>query len=159
MRVYPPLSNCLIYAFKTFGVIYAVLFVISIATNAYRHRPLTPFLEADALTFLMAFLAIPAVLAAVVYFGARVWAWSFDAYGLKGRTYWGRRVTMRWTDVSRVANTSVEGIPALLISSSDGKREIFAYTLGVDIPGVYQQLVRYAGPNHVLTQSFDLRAA
>ena len=30
---------------------------------------------------------------------------------------------------------------------------------GVDIPGIYQQLIRYAGPDHVLSQCFAPRAA
>ena len=159
MRVYPPFANCLIHAFKTFGVIYALLLAISIAINAYRHQPLIPFLDADAPTLLVVLLVIPAVLAAAVYLSARVWAWSFDANGLRGRTYWGRRVTMRWTEVDRVANTSVQGIPALLVIGADDKREILAYTLGVDIPGIHRQLVRHAGPDHVLTRSFGPRAA
>ena len=80
-------------------------------------------------------------------------------HGLKGRSYWGRRVAITWADVASVKNTSVEGIPALLIGSSTSKAELFAYTLGVSIPDIYTGLYRYAGPQHMLTYTFRPSAA
>lgn len=154
MRVYPPLLSCLAYAFKTFGVIYIALFLVSVILNVIKHRPLIASFGDAVPTVVVIFLAIPVALAAVVYLGARVWAWSFDQNGLTGRSYWGRRVAIRWSDVASVRNTSVEGIPALLIGSSSDKKELFAYTLGVSIADVYIRLYQYAGPEHVLTQAF-----
>ena len=159
MRVYPPLLACARYAVKLFGLVSALLVVLTGVANVAKHRPFMASLGNDLPILLAVWLVVTAVLVAVVYVGARVWAWSFDHNGIKGRSYWGHRVAMKWHEVERVANTSVEGIPALLISSSNGKSKIFAYTLGVSITSIYAKLQQYAGPDHVLTQAFKPRAA
>ena len=159
MKVYPPFLPCLWYALKTFGIIYIVLFGFFTVTRLLRHEPVSGSLSADFWLLPVFLTAIPTLLALVVYLGARVWAWSFDQYGLKGRTYWGRRVAIRWADVGDIKATSVEGIPALLIASRSNKSELFAYTLGVDLREIHIQLARRAGPDHMLTQCFRASAA
>lgn len=159
MRVYPSLLACARYAFKLFGLVFVLLVVLTGVANVAKHRPFLASLGDDLPIALAVWLVITAVLAAVVYVGARVWAWSFDQDGVRGRSYWGRRVAMKWQEVEGVANTSVEGIPALVISSSNGKSKIFAYTLGVSVASIYAKLQQYAGRDHVLTQAFKPAAA
>ena len=155
MKVYPPFTPCIRYAFKLFGFLYVFLFGAMAIARLVQGLPIVESVPSDLWILVALLLAIPTILALVVYIGARVWAWSFDQYGVKGRSYWGRRVEIRWPDVSDVRATSVEGIPALLIGSRSSKSEIFAYTLGVDLRKIHTQLVRRAGQDHVLTQCFD----
>lgn len=137
-----------------FGVVYVSLIVIYGIIEALKDHNFSFPSGLGLLLLFSVFAAVSIALAIVVYLGAIVWAWSFDKYEIKGRSYWGRRISMRWSDVTSVANTSIEGVPALLIGSKSSNRAIFAYTLGIDLKLVYSQLLRNAGPDHLLTQCF-----
>ena len=138
-----------------FGVVYLGLIAFYGILGALKDHSFSLPSGLGLLLLFSVFVAISIALAIVVYLGAFVWAWSFDKYEIKGRSYWGRRVSMRWSDVVSVANTSIEGIPALLIGSKSSNRAIFAYTLGIDLKLVYSKLLRNAGPDHLLTQCFQ----
>ena len=155
MEIYPPFWPCLRYAAKTFGVIFISIFGLFVAKQVFRHEPLHLSFRPDFWVVPILLAALPIALALVVYVGARVWAWSFDQYGVRGRTYFGKRISIPWSDVNDVKGTSVQGIPALLISSHTTKSELFAYTLGVDLQQIHTHLSRRAGPEHLLTQCFE----
>jgi hypothetical protein len=88
----------------------------------------------------------------------RALAWSIEPFGLVGRSYWGRRTRIAWTDVSRVALLPGD-IPGLVVMSASSKNEIVAYLLGVDSTEVYAHVSRYAGHTHVFAQWFKQRSA
>lgn len=156
--VYPPLKACALYVLKLFGIIYVSLLVFVMVANGIKGRPLLGSAGDDLALVVGVFVALPILATLAIYGAARLWAWSIDAAGIRGRSYWGRRVAIGWTDVDEVDRTSVEGIPALVIHSARGG-DVFAYLLGVDAARVQARLRKLAGPAHALTQAFDASAA
>ena len=159
MPIYPPFLPCLRYAAQTFGLIFLSIFGVVVITHLIRHQSPLASLRSDFWLIPVFFAAITIVFALVVYVGARVWAWSFDQYEVRGRTYFGKRISIPWPDVAEVKPTNVKGIPALLITSRSTGKELFAYTLGVDLQQIHAQLSLRAGPGHMLTQCFDTAEA
>lgn len=158
MKVYPPFLSCLRWAARTVITLLVVLLVVLVGARALKGGLAVlmdyPAVETIAAIVLFA-AAFVLMLALVAYLGARAWAWSIDREGLKGRTYWGRRVSMRWEDITTITATPVEGIPALSIGASTTKAPLFAYLLGIDVDQVRSRLRLHAGPEHPLTRCFE----
>ncbi len=157
LKIYPPIGPCLRFSVKTLGLILGFVLLLGIVVRFFKGEPFIGFLLISQLSLL--FVGLAALLGVILYVILRVWAWSVDPSGLTGRSYWGRRSHIAWKDVAKVGSVTVEGIPALVVTSATSKREVFAYTLDANIPEIHAHLFRYAGPQHVLTQWFRPAAA
>jgi hypothetical protein len=157
LTIYPPIGPCLKFSVKTLGLVLGFVLLLGIVVRYFKDEPFIGFLLVFQLSLFFVGLAVP--LGVVLYLILRVWAWSVEPSGLTGRSYWGRRSHIAWKDVDRVGFVAIEGIPALVVTSATSKQEVFAYTLGINIPDVHTHLYRYAGPEHVLTQWFRPAAA
>jgi hypothetical protein len=157
LKIYPALILCLRFSLKRLGFILGFLLLLGIAIRALRGEPFIGFMLIFQLALLFAGLA--ALLGGLMYLILRVCAWSVEPSGISGRTYWGRRSCIAWTEVDKVVSVSIEGIPALVVTSANSKREVYAYTLGANVSEIHEHLSRHAGPDHVLTQWFRPAAA
>ena len=152
LKVHPPLLPCIKFSVRTLGIALGVVLALGIVISLFKGEPFIGFLLIFQLAILFVGLAV--VLGVFLYIVFLPWAWSVESSGLTGRTYWGRCARIAWSEVEKVAPIAVEGIPALVITSTRSKREIFAYTLGVNIPEIHKALARHAGRDHILTQCF-----
>jgi hypothetical protein len=150
--IHPPLPSCLRFAFRTIGIVFGALGVIAFLAAMASGKPLPTTRVLGSL--LIVVVGTSLVLAFAIYASCRFSAWRVERDGVVGRSLWGRRTRIAWTEVRSVKFFSVEGIPALLIEASSGGREIVAYTLGVDVAAVHAALDRHAGPTHTLTRWF-----
>lgn len=139
------------------GLVFGFVLLLGIVIRFFRGEPFIGFSLIYQLFLL--FIGLAVLLGVVLYLILRAWAWSVEPSGLTGRSYWGRRSHIAWKDVDKVGSIAVEGIPALVVTSATSKREVFAYTLGVNIQEIHAHLSRHAGPEHVLTQWFRPDAA
>jgi hypothetical protein len=156
LKVHPPLLPCIKFSVMTLGIVLGVVLTLQIVIDLFKGEAFIGFLLVFQLALFFVGLAV--ALGVFLYIVLLPWAWSVESSGLTGRSYWGRRARIAWGDVDKVAPITVQGIPALVITSARSKREIFAYTLGVNIPEIHKALVRHAGQDHILTQCFRTAA-
>lgn len=94
------------------------------------------------------------VLALSLYVLFRIGGWMILPEGIEGRSYWGRKTALAWSEIDDIVRFDQQGIPVLKISSRTSKREICACTLAVNLTSIHSQLCRHAGMDHELTQWF-----
>ena len=152
LKIYPPLWSCIKFSVTTLGLVLGIVLLFGIAVRFFKGEPFIGLLLIFQLSLFFAGMA--ALLGVILYLILRAWAWSVEPYGLTGRSYWGRRSRIAWSAVEKVGFIAVDGIPALVVTSAKSKQEVFACTLGANIPEIYAHLFRHAGPDHVLTQWF-----
>lgn len=157
MKIHPPLLSCMKFTTRILALIAAVVLIFGSLLSLFDGRPfmgLVPMLRYAAIV-----VGLGVVLGPLLYLALRACAWSVTPSGFEGRRYLGPRTHIEWADITRAGHCSLHGLPALFVTSGSSEREIIAYTLGVDFPEVHEQLVRHAGPDHVLTRSFRPEAA
>ncbi len=159
VRVYSSLGACLRFSFTLFAALAAVLFAIDVATDVFAGRAIDfqalrhPARTIAALTLVSLGLAL--LLFAIFW----VAACRLDAQGLRGFSFWGRRVVIPWPDVASVQPLSAQGIPGVAVTSASSKKQLWICTLGVDVAEVHQHIRTYAGADHVLTRWFTPKGA
>jgi hypothetical protein len=152
MKIHPPLLGCILFTTRLLAIIAAVVLVFGSLLSLFDGRP---FMGVEAmLRYAAILIGLGIVLGPVLYLTLRTSAWSVTPTGFEGRRYGGPRTHIEWTDIGRAGLFTIRGVPALFVTSASSEREIIAYTLGVDFPAVHAQLVRHAGPDHVLTRCF-----
>jgi hypothetical protein len=152
LRIRPPLLACL-----RFGVvlIVAVMGVGMVFGELKRWIDGTALTEPLVLLQLGAFaIGLGLALGLSLYAAMLPWGWTVDAAGVTGRSLWGRRQCIAWNEVGNVTATAFDGIPALMIGSTDKGRDVFACTLGVDLQAIHLRLACHAGAEHPLTRAF-----
>lgn len=152
MKIYPPLTPCLAFSVQTLGTILGLILLLDMVLSFLKGEPFSGF--SDMFQTALVFVVLAGLAGLILYLILRVWAWSIEPSGITGRTYWGRRSRIAWSDVDKVAFVALGGIPALVVTSTTSKREVLAYTLGANMPEIHAHLFRHAGPDHVLTQWF-----
>ncbi|WP_146907707.1 hypothetical protein [Arenimonas daejeonensis] len=154
MKFHPRLHSCLVFAGRLCAWVVASLLVVALVADLLNGRPPLNVIRGAPLTIISIVLGMWLAFAATFYVVLWLWTWTVHASGLDGRSYWGRRVHIRWEDVGQIYATSIEGIPALGVVSLTSKREIMLYVLGVDWAEAHRALLRHAGPDHALTHAF-----
>ena len=157
MKIHPPLLGCIRFTTRLLAIVAAVVLIFGSLLSFFDGRPFMgvgPMLRYAAIT-----VGVGIVLGPLLYLALRACAWSVTPTGFEGRRYLGPRTLIEWADIVKAGPCSLHGLPALFVTSGSSEREIIAYTLGVDFPEVHQQLVRHAGPDHVLTRVFRPDAA
>ena len=152
MNFHPPLLDCMKFTTRLLAIIAAVVLGFGSLLSLFDGRP---FMGVEAmLRYGGLVVGLGIVLGPVLYLALRSGAWSVTPTGFEGRRYGGPRTHIEWADIGRAGLFTLRGVPALFVTSATSDREIIAYTLGVDFPAVHAQLVRHAGPDHVLTRCF-----
>ncbi|WP_158637177.1 hypothetical protein [Arenimonas daejeonensis] len=137
---------------RLLAIIAAVVLIFGSLLSLFDGRP---FMGIEAmLRYAAIAVGLGIVLGPLLYLALRACAWSITPTGFEGRRYLGPRTHIEWADIVKAGQFSLHGLPALFVTSGSSEREIIAYTLGVDFPAVHVQLVRHAGPDHVLTRCF-----
>jgi hypothetical protein len=105
---------------------------------------------------LIAFLAGLGLLLGLCIFGMGwVWAATFGSETLRAANLWGRMTEVPYSSITAVRSGSIQGLPVLIIQSSQSRSGLYVYTLGLDRELVYSQLYTLAGPDNDLTQAFS----
>lgn len=157
MKIHPPLLGCMKFTTRLLAIVAAIVLIFGSLLSAFDGRAfmgVVPQLRYAAIA-----IGLGVVLGPVLYFALRAYAWSITPSGIEGRRYLGPRTHIEWADIVKAGQFSLHGLPALFVTSGSSDREIIAYTLGVGFPDVHEQLVRHAGPDHVLTRCFRPDAA
>lgn len=153
ISIYPPLAACLKFSFKLLFTVIVVVAVIQVGMGwLFGKEPsLKGFRNPAKLIVLLSALATGL---GVAIYGIYRWsAATIDKAGIKGRSFWGRKLFFQWSEVESVRQTAVNGAPALIISSKSGK-ELWFYILGIDISSTYTALCQTIGPDHSFAQFF-----
>jgi len=137
-----------------FGIIFGVMFLIIYAKRLYNGTPIFTNLVDEFYMLLLLFVGFPLAAALILFAIFRIWLCSIDTSGISGRSYWGRRNFIPWSDIGNIGHISVEGIPAVLISSASSKKEVCAYILGADLSAFHAKLIHLAGSENPLTRYF-----
>jgi hypothetical protein len=77
-----------------------------------------------------------------------VFATTISDAGLRGPTFWGRRITIGWNDVASVKQITVKGIPYLIVKSASSTRELWLCRLGLDVSRIYRHIRASVSSNH-----------
>lgn len=158
MKVYPPFSACLKYSAAMLGYALAGAAVVGMLAYLLKHRGVSAALLESAGVVASGLLAIALAgalaLASLLYLLLRVGAWTICAKGLAGRSYWGRKTTLAWSDISDIVRIDQQGIPYLKIGARTPRREIWACALGANLAAIHAELCRHAGADHELTHWF-----
>jgi hypothetical protein len=157
LKFRPSFQSCLSFAGKLTGWLVGAVVVLGLLADLVQGRPPLGVIVREPLTFLAIFLGLWIAFAVTFYLTLRIWTWSVLADGVRGRSYWGRRVDIRWDDVDRVYATAIEGIPVLGVVARDARREAMLYVMGVDLTVAHRALLMHAGPDHMLTLAFAPR--
>lgn len=152
MNIHPPLQSCMMFTTRLTAIIAAVVLIFGSLLSLFDGRPfmgVEPLLRYAAIV-----IGLGVVLGPVLFLALRACAWSVTPTGIEGRRYLGPRTHIEWADIVKAGPFTLHGLPALFVTSGSSDREIIAFTLGVGFPGIHEQLVRHAGPDHVLTRCF-----
>lgn len=159
MTIHPSILTCIKFSVKTFGPVFLLLLAFSLVVDLVESRQFMGALLHNPLESLGVFGGLPLAAAFVFYIILRACAWTIEPDGLRGRSYWGRRELIAWSDVDKVVYVAAEGLPVLQVTSASSKKKIFAYVLDINSAEIHAQLRRHAGPDHVLTQCFRPQTA
>jgi hypothetical protein len=151
-RIRIPLRACLRFGLVVMATAVSVVIVVGEIKRWIGGLALSDPLDLLQLGALAIVLGLPIGL--FCYAVMLPWAWTVGTDGVTGRGYWGRRHRIAWDEVARVTATSFSGVPAIAIGAAGTRREVIAYTLGVDLQAIHSGLVRHAGADHPLTRAF-----
>ena len=138
------------YATRLFSAIFAALFVVHVVTGYIRGTDPFASYAGRWPELLAAYAGVCAVAGMLLFALLRFWSATVSSDGLHGRSYWGRRRTITWSDAVRVYDLPVEGIPAMRVESASGRDVFFAY-LAEQVPMLRTALLETAGAEHPVT--------
>jgi hypothetical protein len=156
VRLNPSLIACLQFSFTLIGSVLVLAVMFDIAGELIRGRPMrVPSLQSIERT--LTSIAIVASGLGTALFGI-FWisGVTINENGLRGRTFWGRRIAIAWDEVASVRKVFVSGIPSLIVRSASSNKELWLPILGRDVRRVYLEIRTYVAPNHPLTQWLSL---
>jgi hypothetical protein len=138
IRVYPRLSACLRFSFTLLGGIIAFLVIFTLIAGLIKgHAPEFPSLETLERT-LLAVAVVRLGIGVFLFWTLWVYATIISDAGLRGPTFWARRITIGWNDVASVERITVKGIPYLIVKSASSKRELWLCRLGLDVSRIHR---------------------
>lgn len=85
-------------------------------------------------------------------------AWSLDSWGVSGMDQSGSRRRLGWGQIEAVVLGDPESDPAdvtrLMLQSRTNRTEIVARVVGTELPEIFDEVARHAGPEHPLAAWF-----
>jgi hypothetical protein len=159
VRIFPPLAALLWFAFSAVAVLAVLAAAVAAAAFGWLSSTASTITTGGAGMHLVKLAGAGAcgmavVLGLLLFFVCWLWAATVDSQTISGRTYWGRRVTMRWEAMTAVQMNRVSGLPAVTVKAQTG-RTIWVYVSGLDLTVVHTRLCRVLGPEHAFTRMFE----
>lgn len=153
LRLQVPFYACLKYSFVFFGgaifIMLATYWIGDIINN--REHTIYAFQHPDKI--IKVSLGLTVVMAVLFYIIFLWFASRVDVNGVHGRTYWGFKHYIPWSELAHINEMRFKGIPVLVLASRNGK-EIWLYRLGLRRKAVHDALVRLLGHDHNFVSYF-----
>jgi hypothetical protein len=153
-RVYPPLRACVRWGLTVFAWVALVITILPLAMRLSRGQPLPKGRLALIGTLVALVVGVGVTVGLGVYAICRIWGATFTQATLRATTVWGRMVEVPMSSITDVAPGSVQGLPALIVTSAASKAALYIYTLGLDRDSVHTRLSSLVGPDHLVTKAF-----
>lgn len=103
---------------------------------------------------MLAFVTTVTAMSLFCYLTLQFFSWRIGPEGVTGRDSSGRRVALKWAEISHISYAYGAPFPAINICGIYGKKQIQAYVMGLNCEDVHANLLDYAGGDNPLTVSF-----
>jgi hypothetical protein len=153
-RLVPPAKACVRWGILTIGMAVVISVAFTTIIRLSRGVQMPPHWTSGWLKIVGFSAALGAALGLLIYGIGLVWGATISEHFLCATNYWGKKVRVPWSSITKVERTTVQGLPALLVHSSAVGSALYVYTLGLKLPEVYEKLCETAGPNNPLTRCF-----